>query len=58
VTMEGPSPYDLTAELIVWAAAMVLTGRTTGVGALGPVDGFGLAALESGCADIGLRRVD
>jgi len=58
VTMEGPSPYDLTAELMTWAAAMVLTGRTVGTGACGPVDGFGLAALESGCADIGLHRVD
>jgi len=58
VTIEGPSPYDLTAELMTWAAAMALTGRTIGTGALGPVDGFGLAALESGCADIGLRRVD
>ena len=58
VTLEGPSPYDLTAELMTWAAAMALTGRTIGTGALGPVDGLGLAALESGCADIGLRRVD
>lgn len=58
VTMEGPSPYDLTAELMTWAAAMALTARTIGTGALGPVDGFGLAALEAGCADIGLRRVD
>lgn len=58
VVMEGPSPYDLTAELMAWAAAMVLTGRAIGRGALGPVDGFGLAALESGCADMGLRRSD
>lgn len=58
VTLEGPSPYDLTAELMAWAAAMLLTERATGTGALGPVDGFGLAALESGCADMGLRRVN
>ena len=57
VVMEGPNPYDLTAELMTWAAAMVLTGRTIGTGALGPVDGFGLAGLESGCAEMGLRRI-
>jgi short subunit dehydrogenase-like uncharacterized protein len=57
VRVEGPSPYDLTAELLAWGAAMLLTGRADGVGALGPVDAFGLQALEQGCADIGLRRV-
>jgi hypothetical protein len=37
---------------------MLLTGRATTAGALGPADAFGLAALEQGCADMGLRRVD
>ena len=58
VTVEGPSPYDLTAELLAWGAAMLLTGHASGPGALGPVDAFGLEALEQGCADIGLIRVD
>ena len=57
VTLEGPSPYDLTGELLAWGAAMAATGQVHGTGALGPVDGFGLAALESGCADMGLVRV-
>lgn len=57
VRVEGPSPYDLTAELLAWTAAMLATGRTDGTGALGPVDAFGLAALESGCRDMGLARV-
>jgi short subunit dehydrogenase-like uncharacterized protein len=55
--VEGPNGYDLTAELLAWAAAMLVTRQETGAGALGPVDAFGFAALESGCADIGLRRV-
>ncbi|MBK9738245.1 MAG: saccharopine dehydrogenase NADP-binding domain-containing protein [Actinobacteria bacterium] len=55
--VEGPSPYDLTAELLAWGAAMLLTRQETSPGALGPADAFGLAALESGCADIGLVRV-
>ena len=57
-TVEGPSPYDLTAELLAWAAAMLVTRQETSIGALGPADAFGLDALEAGCADIGLRRVD
>lgn len=56
--VEGPSPYDLTAELLAWAAAMLLTRQELDTGALGPADAFGLAALEAGCADVGLRRVE
>ena len=56
--VQGPSPYDLTADLLAWGAAMMLTGRATAPGALGPVDAFGFEALVSGCGDAGLRRVD
>lgn len=56
--VEGPSPYDLTAELLAWGAAMLLTGQAEATGALGPADAFGLPAFERGCADLGLRRVD
>ncbi len=58
VQVDGPSPYDLTAELLAWAAAMLLTGQATATGTLGPADAFGIDALESGCSDIGLRRAD
>lgn len=58
VVVEGPSPYELTAELLAWAAAMLLTGQSTGAGALGPVDAFGLDALVDGCARMGLARVE
>lgn len=56
VRMEGPSPYDLTAELLAWGAAMAAT-HTMSPGAHGPVDAFGLDALERGCADIGLVTI-
>lgn len=56
-TLEGPDPYGLTAELLAWGSAMLLTGRARDVGALGPVDAFGLDALADGCAQIGLHRV-
>ncbi len=57
VRVEGPNPYDLTAELLAWAAAMLATGRAGEVGTLGPGDAFGFDALVSGCADLGLHRV-
>jgi short subunit dehydrogenase-like uncharacterized protein len=52
--LTGPNPYDLTAELLAWAAERAAAGALLGRGALGPVDGFGLEALEAGCASIGL----
>ena len=57
VRVEGPSPYDLTAELLAWGAAMLLTGHAQDAGVLGPVDAFGFDAFVSGCADMGLVRV-
>ena len=56
VRVEGPSPYDLTGELLAWGAAMAATQSVT-PGAHGPVDAFGLDALERGCADMGLIAV-
>lgn len=58
VQVQGPSPYDLTAELLAWGAAMLLTHQESGPGVLGPVDAFGLDELARGCSLIGLRRVD
>jgi short subunit dehydrogenase-like uncharacterized protein len=55
--VEGPAPYPLTGDLLAWAAAMLATGAQTGAGALGPADAFGLDALVTGCADMGLTRV-
>ncbi len=58
VRVDGPSPYDLTAELLAWGAAMLHTRRESGAGVLGPADAFGLDALVDGCAALGLRRVE
>jgi len=54
----GPNPYELTGELLAWGAQAAAGGALRGTGALGPVDGLGLEALEAGCAELGLRRVD
>lgn len=57
IHLSGVDPYDFTAGFLAWAARRAAAGGVTGTGALGPVDGFGLEALEAGCAEAGLRRV-
>jgi hypothetical protein len=57
VRLEGPDFYTLTGRLLAWGATTAASGGLQGVGALGPVDGFGLDVLEAGCAEAGLRRV-
>ncbi|CAB4874364.1 MAG: KR domain-containing protein [Actinobacteria bacterium] len=54
--VDGPTPYDLTADLLAWAASMLATTRPDGVGALGPADAFGLEALVAGCRGVGLKQ--
>jgi hypothetical protein len=53
VQLSGPEPYALTADLLAWAAQQPVTGT----GALGPVQAFGVQALEEGCRQAGLERV-
>ena len=53
VQLSGPAPYALTADIIAWAAQQ----EASGTGALGPVQAFGLRALEEGCRKAGLERV-
>jgi short subunit dehydrogenase-like uncharacterized protein len=57
VRLEGANGYDLTAGFLAWGAQTAAAGGLQGTGALGPVDGFGLDALEAGCAEAGLARV-
>jgi short subunit dehydrogenase-like uncharacterized protein len=58
VRLRGTNPYDFTAEMLAWAALRAADGGLAGTGALGPVDGFGLDALEAGVAEAGITRVD
>lgn len=57
VHMEGPSIYNLTGELIAWAGHQLALGGGRTPGVIGPIEAFGLDALHSGAADIGLTRV-
>lgn len=54
VILEGVNGYDFTGRILAWGAITALGGGLRGTGALGPVDGFGLEALEAGCAKAGI----
>lgn len=57
VRLEGVNGYDFTAAMLAWSAESIAAGGLNGTGALGPVDGFGLDALEAGVAQAGISRV-
>ena len=58
VHLSGADAYDFTASFVAWAAQRAAGGnRPHAVGAAGPVEAFGLDALEEGCAQAGLRRL-
>jgi short subunit dehydrogenase-like uncharacterized protein len=57
VVLEGPNGYTLTGAFLAWGAARARDGGLQSTGALGPVEAFGLDALEKGCAEAGLKRV-
>lgn len=52
VVVEGPSPYDLTADALAWAA--LNAESIISVGALAPTDAFELDFFVDGCASFGL----
>jgi short subunit dehydrogenase-like uncharacterized protein len=57
VRLEGANIYTFTAEILAWGAMTAAAGGLQGVGALGPVDGFGLEALQEGAAQAGIAVV-
>jgi short subunit dehydrogenase-like uncharacterized protein len=54
VRMVGGNVYSFTAAILAWGGMTAVAGGLQGVGALGPVDGFGLGALKEGAAGAGL----
>jgi short subunit dehydrogenase-like uncharacterized protein len=57
VQLSGAEPYAFTAGFIAWAARRAAGQGVDGTGALGPVQAFGLEALEAGAREAGLERV-
>lgn len=57
VELRGVNGYTFTGRMLAWGAARVREGGLHGVGALGPVDAFGLDELEAGVREAGIERV-
>jgi short subunit dehydrogenase-like uncharacterized protein len=56
VHLTGGDPYSFTALMLAWAAGTAAAHGLEPAGALGPVEAFGLAGLETACAAAGFRR--
>lgn len=54
VTLTGPNPYEVTADLLAWGAIAAAGGGLQDVGALGPIAAFGVVALGQACSVAGL----
>jgi short subunit dehydrogenase-like uncharacterized protein len=57
VHLSGADAYDFTAGCLAWAARRGANEGVLSTGATGPVEAFGLEALEAGCAEAGLARI-
>src|SRR3954468_15400259 len=58
VHLSGADAYEFTAAFVAWAARRALPEGGSGTGPLGPVEAFGLEALQEGCEFAGLARVE
>jgi short subunit dehydrogenase-like uncharacterized protein len=56
VRLTGVNGYTFTGRILAWGAHRAADGALRGTGALGPVDGFGLAELEEGSRWAGLEQ--
>jgi hypothetical protein len=57
VAVAGINGYEFTGRVLAWGASRAVADGLKGAGALGPVEAFGLAELEAGCAEAGIERV-
>jgi short subunit dehydrogenase-like uncharacterized protein len=55
VHLSGADAYEFTGAFIAWAATRAAAGLQAR-GAAGPLEAFGLEALEAGCAEAGIAR--
>ncbi|MEI6446964.1 MAG: saccharopine dehydrogenase NADP-binding domain-containing protein [Actinomycetes bacterium] len=54
VELRGPNAYELTASFLAWAGLKLSGESPKELGAIGPVEAYGLQALADGCAAAGL----
>ena len=58
VHLDGVDGYTFTGRILAWGAERAAAGGLRDVGALGPVDGFGLDELRRGSEEAGLGVVE
>lgn len=58
IQLEGPNPYDITADVLAWGAITAASGGVRDTGALGPISAFGLDAVTAGCTSAGMTITD
>lgn len=56
VELQGPNPYDITADLLAWGAITIASGELRATGAVGPLTAFGTDALMQGCSLAGMSE--
>ncbi len=56
VHMSGINGYEFTARILAWGASRAAAHGLSGVGAIGPVEAFGLEELEADCGEAGIKR--
>jgi short subunit dehydrogenase-like uncharacterized protein len=56
VHVTGANAYTFTGAILAWGAQRAAAGEIAGSGALGPVEAFGLDALEAGCREAGISE--
>jgi len=54
VQVVGPNVYDLTAELMAWAAERLVNGEFASAGVVSPIQAFGFDELSRACGELGL----
>jgi short subunit dehydrogenase-like uncharacterized protein len=56
--LAGVEGYEFTARILAWGADRVAAAGLGGRGALGPIEAFGIDALEAGCREAGVAPVE
>jgi short subunit dehydrogenase-like uncharacterized protein len=57
VHLSGTEGYEFTGAILAWGAERAAAGALECVGALGPVEAFGIDELEAGCREAGVARI-
>ncbi len=57
IRLEGVNGYTFTGESLAWTGNRIATGGALAAGGLGPVEAFGVEALEAGVAECGISRL-